>query len=389
MFVRSRLTLLVDGMALAFGFAIASLGPAMPSLRDDLGISRTIGGLHFTALAVGAVVTGFVVERAIGRWGRRRVCWSGAAGIALGSSVIGLGWHPAVTIVGAFVVGSFGAATVAVNSATLSDLHPAHTEVAITEMNTASSAGSVLPAALIGALVAIGVGWRPAFVVPLVLLLVLAYSGRREEFPNSPHSGGADGARLPGAYWFFWAAFAPAVAAEWAVAAWGAGYLVDVAGRTEDSASFLMTVFFGAMLVGRFVGGFVARRVSAFPLVLGTSGIGLAGVLLFRGSRDVSPVVAGLLVAGLGISMLFPMLMSLAIGCAPDRPDKATARVFVSGGGAVLIAPLTLGVIADRTDIRTAFTVVPWLFVVLVVLVTLGWGAARSSHGEPIETPRS
>ena len=39
--VRDRVTLLTYGMAIAFGFAVAALGPAMPLLREDLGISRT------------------------------------------------------------------------------------------------------------------------------------------------------------------------------------------------------------------------------------------------------------------------------------------------------------------------------------------------------------
>ena len=61
-FARDRLTLLAYAMAIASGFAVAALGPAMPSLRDDLGISRAIGGLHFTAIALGAVLAGFSVQ---------------------------------------------------------------------------------------------------------------------------------------------------------------------------------------------------------------------------------------------------------------------------------------------------------------------------------------
>ena len=377
-FVRGRTTLLTYGMAMAFGFTVAALGPAMPLLREELGISRTVGGLHFSALAAGSVLAGFAAERLVRSWGRRRVFWLGGAGLAAGGLIIGTGWHPAATIGGAFVAGGFGAAMLAVSSATLSDLHPAHHEVAITELNTASSAGSVVPALLIGILVLVGVGWRPAFVVPLAIVLALALRGRVETFPRPSHPGSTVRRRLPTAYWFTWAAFVPAVSAEWAVGAWGAGYLVDVTASTEESAALLMTTFFGAMLVGRFLGSLVTRRVGALPLLVGAASVGLGGVALFSSTSTVLPVVAGLFVAGLGISMLFPMLLSLAIDRARDRTDVAAARVFIAAGGAVFVAPLTLGAIADRTDIRSAFAVVPGLFVLVVVLAALGHREARA-----------
>ena len=50
-FTRDRLTFLTYGMVVVFGFTVAAIGPAMPLLREDLAISRTVGGLHFTALS--------------------------------------------------------------------------------------------------------------------------------------------------------------------------------------------------------------------------------------------------------------------------------------------------------------------------------------------------
>ena len=66
----------------------------------------------------------------------RRVFWSGGAGVGVGSLLIGIGWHPAVTLSGAVVVGSFGAAMLAVSSASLSILPSADRRIALTELNT-------------------------------------------------------------------------------------------------------------------------------------------------------------------------------------------------------------------------------------------------------------
>lgn len=372
-FARDRLTSLAYGMAASFGFGVAAIGPAMPLLRDDLGISRTVGGLHFTALAVGSIVAGLLVERSIGKHGRRRVFWGGGAGAAAGALLIGAGWSPVVTLAGALVMGISGASMLAVSQATLSDHHPAHRSVALTEAGTAMSFGSALPALVIGALVAMGAGWRPAFVAPVAIWLMLAFARRSEVFPPAPRIVDVGRRRrLPAAYWFFWAALIPSVGAEWSVGAWGAGYLVDIAGTTEGSASFLMTAFFGAMVAGRLVGGRLARLMNPFSLLLGTATVGLAGILVFWGSQSTIPVVVGLFTTGLGISMLFPMLLSLAMGTASDRSGVAAARVSIAAGGSVVVAPLTLGALADAAGIRAAFGMVPGLFLLVVVLASLG-----------------
>ncbi len=372
-FTRDRLTLLAYGMVTILGFGVASLGPAMPSLRVDLGISRTVGGLHFTALALGATLAGLVIERVTGSWGRRRVFWWGGAGLAGGSLLIGGGWHPTVTLPGALLMGVCTAAMGAVVQATLADRHQAHRTVALTEANTAMSMGSVIPAAFIGASVAVGAGWRPAFLVPLLAWSALLAVRRTEAFPpaNPPETPGRR-RPLPRAYWLYWAALIPSVAAEWSVGAWGAGYLVDVAGSSEGTASLLMTAFFGAILLGRLLGARAARKIEPFPLLVAAAATAMAGILLFWGSDTVVPVVGGLLLTGLGISMQFPVLLSLAMGTAPDRSDTTAARVNIAAGGSVVVAPLTLGVIADQSSIRTAFGIVPGLFVLVVALAALG-----------------
>lgn len=372
-FTRDRLTFLVYGMALTFGYAVAALGPAMPLLREDLDISRTVGGLHFTALASGAVLAGLVVGRLIPVWGRRLLFWSGGAGVAAGSLLIGAGWHPAVTMTGCLVVGASGSATVITVQASLSDRYGSLRPVALTEANMSMSVGTVVPALVIGALVGVGAGWRPGFLVPALLWITLLLALRSETFPPVQVSDQpGDRRRLPGAYWYFWAGFIPAVGAEWSVGAWGADYLVTVAGATEGTASFLMAAFFGAMVIGRFFGGRFARRVMPFPLLLGTTTLGLAGASLLWGSTDLPLVVAGLFLTGLGISMLFPMLLSLALGIAADRPDIAAARISIAAGGSVIVAPLTLGAVADQIGLRGAFGLVPGLLVFVALFAALG-----------------
>ncbi len=386
-FTRDRLTFLAYGMAIAFGYTVAALGPAMPLLRDELNMSRTVGGLHFTALAAGSVLAGSVVGRIVRVWGRHRLFWSGGAGVAAGAVLIGAGWHPAITMFGCLVAGVSGSAVLITVQASLSDHHSLHRPVALTEANMSTSIGTVIAPLLIGGSIAVGIGWRPAFFAPSAIFVALFLLLRFEVFPSSGPLQPLRGGRvLPSPYWFFWLAFIPAVGAEWCVGAWGADYLVTVAGTAKGIASFLMSAFFGAMVLGRFLGGRLARGIRPLSLLLGTTAIGFLGTLVLRGSSTLPGIVVGLFLAGLGISMLFPMLLALAIGTAPDRSDIAAARIAIAAGGSVIVAPLTLGVLADQVGIRSAFSMVPGLLVFVALFAALG---RRSSRAAEVSQPHS
>jgi predicted MFS family arabinose efflux permease len=374
-FARDRMTLLAYGMAGMFGYAIGVLGPSMPLLRDELGMSRTLGGAHFTLVAAGALAVGLFAERLNRRFGRRMVLWVGGAGAACGVGLVGIASHPALSLLGAMMIGGPGSAMLTAVQSSLSDRHQRHRAVALTEGNLATSVGTVFPALLIGGLEATLLGWRAAMTVPVLLVIALFLAGAAEPLPPaSPAPDAVPGRRrrerpLGRPFWLLWAAVVPAVASEWCIGAWGAGYLVDVGGATEGRAALLMVAFFGAMAVGRYGGSRLARRIDPAPIVLGSTAIALAGVLLFWASGEIGAITAGLFVAGVGIANLFPMILTMAFERSPGRADLASARIMAAGGAAVVTAPLTLGAVADRVGIRPSFGLVPALLLALVVLV--------------------
>jgi len=81
----------------------------------------------------------------------------------------------------------------------------------------------------------------------------------------------------------------------------------------------------------------------------------------------------GLFIAGLGIANLFPLTLSAATSTAPEQIDKASARVSLAAGTAILIAPQILGTIADQTSIHFAFGLV----VILIIVDFVAFGFAR------------
>lgn len=387
-FRRDDFTRLAYAMMAVYGLILASLGPAMPLLRDSLDLDRTRGGMHFTVLALGVVLIGFVAARLIGRIGRRTAFWGGAIGMASGLALIGVGRQLEMTLTGAFVLGAFGTLLLSSLQAALADRHGAHRPVAFSEANVLASVGTICAPLLVGGFAFTWAGWRAALLVPAAAVAVIAVIGWRFDVPSAPPRRVVESGphtRLPPQFWVYAGAVIPAVAAEWSLAAWGAGYLVDEYGFVEAEGSLLMAFFFVAMTVGRIIGARLVRRSEVTRLLLTALGVATLGSLLFRVAPWSWATVTGLFVAGLGIANLFPFLLSLALGAVPDRADAASVRVVQVGGVAILVAPQTLGVIADHAGIDTAILLVPALLLVAVVMIlVLGMGSgADSGEGAP------
>ena len=384
-FARGRFTWTVYGLVGYFAYMETVLGPSMPFLREELGLSYSAASLHFSAFAVGGVLIGLLGDRVIGAWGRRAVLWGGAGGMALGALALVASPVAFGTVPGAFVMGVFGALLLVTSQALLADLHGKWSAVALSESNVAASACAVAAPLLVGAFAASGLGWRAAIAPPVsALLLLAAISSSRTPAPTPGVPEGKpveQPPRLPARYWAFWGLLALGISAEWCIGYWGADFLSSGTGLSRPGAATALTVFFAAMLTGRVLGSRLARRLQPTVLLSGTLCLALAGFPLLWLSGEAVPAVAGLFATGLGIGSVYPLGVSAALAAAAPRgTDAAAARLAVAGGGAILVAPFALGALADRIGIQTAFGIVVPM---LLVAVTLALVAGRLSREGP------
>ena len=85
----------------------------------------------------------------------------------------------------------------------------------------------------------------------------------------------------------------------------------------------------------------------------------------------MAPVaIAGLFGIGLGISLLFPLTLTFAMGAAGAAADRASARIMLAPGLAVLVTPPFLGAIADGAGLWPAQVMVA-VFMLLAVAAFL------------------
>ena len=350
----------------------------MPFLRAELGMSYATASLHFSAFALGVLPAGLLGDRLSGAFGRRRMVWGGSSGMATGAVLLVAGAHPAVTLVGTLMMGTFGGLLLMNLQATLSDAHGEGRSVAISESNVVASLFAIVAPLAIGAFERAGIlGWRGAMLAAVAALVLVYGRFRGAPIPNAKPTG-ADGKAvssgpLPPLFWGYCAVLFLATAVEWSMAFWGAAFLQDEVGFRTPGAAALMGAFFVAMLVGRILGSRLARLVSTAAILFGAQLVAIVGFALFwlvpltvPGTWGAASSVAGLFVTGLGVANLYPFVVSAATGIVPEQADRAVARIALVGGSAILLAPLVLGSAADVFGIGKAYGVVAALLLAAV-----------------------
>ena len=368
---RDRLTWLVYATVGVYGFFLYGFGISVPLLREDQGTSRAVSGLHSTALAVGAVVSGLAFAALVRRYGRGRVLATALAGLAVGVLLYTSGLDLPVTLLGAVVAGTAGSTVVNSSSPILTDHHGPAGPAAITEANAVGTAAGAFAPVLVGLAVGAAIGWRAGLLVTLVGVGSVLMLGRGTRIPPPLVTAGADGVptRLPRAYWPCWVILVLCVSVEFCVTIWSSDLLRQRLGLSDGVAASTLTLVVLGMTLGRVGGARLTLRWSVDAVLLG--GLGLAGVgfAMVWTATAVGVALAGMLVLGLGMGMHFPLAISRALASAGGLTDLAAARASIGAGVAVGTAPFLLGALADAFGTRTAFLLVPALLATAAVLV--------------------
>ncbi|MEO0015584.1 MAG: hypothetical protein RL589_65, partial [Actinomycetota bacterium] len=155
---------------------------------------------------------------------------------------------------------------------------------------------------------------------------------------------------------------------------WGAILARD----TFDATPFVSTLpyicFSAAMVIGRLFGDRAASKYGPMNLIVGgglIAGVGLGGGLLVGG---IGGVIFGWLAAGIGLSIVIPMLFSQAGEIAKTRfegqfaPSEGVAMVSGIAYFGFLVGPPTLGFLGDAIGLRWAMLVPA----VLALIMALG-----------------
>lgn len=357
-------TVLFYGAFSCLGFLLNGLGPALPFLQRELAVDRSGVAWYPLLFAAGLVLVGLAGERVVAVVGRTVTFWTAVASLGSGAVVLASAVSPVVSGVGAGVMGTGGALLVLLLPAVFSDLHGSLSAGAIAEANAIASSSAVLAPLLIAGAVALGAGWRPGLLaLPLAVLAVLAVRGRRVRLPGG--AGATLAYSLPaegGRFFRRWLDILLVVSIEFCFVFWSTDFLATEIGIGPAAAAALAAFFLGGMALGRAVGGRAAGRLARpRPVFLAALGVATLGFVVFWSTGMAAVAAAGLLVAGLGVALLYPLSVARALAAMPSDLDRASARAALASGLAIGVAPFALAMVSEGVGLRAAFLVVPAL----------------------------
>ena len=167
--------------------------------------------------------------------------------------------------------------------------------------------------------------------------------------------------------------------------------LTWIAVFTQESAGFstlvsvsMISVFYVALTIGRFLCALVAERLGyAGTLLLLAFGITLTYPLVVLGSHPLI-VGAGVFLSGLSFSGLFPTALADGARRYPAQTGIVTGTLNVALTLGSLVPPLWTGVIAGMVGLQAALSVNYGLVLLLLILARyLGRSDIRHSETQP------
>lgn len=158
------------------------------------------------------------------------------------------------------------------------------------------------------------------------------------------------------------------VGAEVSIGSFLTNYIADTAGIVENEAVTYVALYWGSMLVGRFVGAGVLKIVRA-PLVLSICAIA-AVVLIIVSVTSTGMLAAWTMVAvGLCNSIMFATIFSLSVAGLEEHATRASGWLSTAIVGGAVVSFLQ-GVLIDHFNWQVAF-MLPLLCYVFILFFGL------------------
>jgi len=147
-----------------------------------------------------------------------------------------------------------------------------------------------------------------------------------------------------------------------------ANFLQNNFGFTLERASLGISLYFAALMIGRFSGAIILNWISARKFLLLTAIVALVSLLAMLVVKSVVIVQVAIFMVGLGSANLFPLIFSIAVEKMPGRANEVSGLMIMAVSGGAFLPPL-MGLVSTNVGITASFLV---LVVAMVYLVGAG-----------------
>jgi MFS family permease len=364
------------------GAGHGSWAPRLAEIKAHVGASDGQMGLALLMIAFGALLAMPTAGWLAARHGSRPVTAATALAHGLAFPLIAFASSP-VSLGGAFFLYGFavGALDVSMNVQAAS-VEARYGRPIMSSLHGVFSVGDIAGALGAGAAAYLALGLVPHLAIMTLPILFLGTGVCVLMLPRAaePIHDGPAFAR-PGRSLMMLAMIGfIALLAEGSIGDWSAIYLHDYLGAETGTAALAFAAFAAAMATGRFAGDYLVKRFGAITMLRTAGLLATLGLALTLISPAAWLAILGYGIAGLGISVLFPIALSVAARTPGISPGIAIAGVSTVGYCGFLFGPPTIGLLADVTGLATALCLV----VLLAALIMPMAGRAGERSAMPV-----
>lgn len=386
---RAVLALLAFLAFLSLGLPDGLLGVAWPSIRSDVGVPLDALGLLVSFTTAGYLISSFLTGRILqllGIGGLLALSTATAATALLGFAAT-TSW-PLLLACGTLAGLAGGAIDAGLNAYGASHF----SNRVLNWLHAFFGLGTTLGPLIVTAVLASGNVWRWSYVIVGggQVVLALTFFLTRKRWVEAPEIGSEGAPRIRAArtrdtlrrpiVWLGMLAFFVYTGVEFVTAQWSYSLLTLHRGVPAGTAGLLVSLYWGSLMAGRILFGFVADRVPLVRTLRGCILGSIAGALLFSLEPTRLLSFAGLMLIGFSIAPIFASLVSLTpkrVG--REHADSAIGFQIASAalGGAAFVG--LVGVIGGEVGLHAigvAIVVLPVLMLVLYEAF-VRWGSAR------------
>jgi len=364
-----------------FGVTDNLKGPTLPAMLAELNIDYGTGGNIFFSEYVGFLIATLITGILADRFGLKLVFV--LAGVAL---VIGAGGYssfntPLLLSISLFIVGlGLGAFELGPNAVIVSLYHE-QKGLYLNLMAVMHGLGSMVAPLFAGLLFSMDVSWRTVYRWDLLLIVVFLIASLLLRFPKSEEKASLDFRAIPKVAFnhsmpFFYGAMLFYVSAEIGLASWMVVYLQEARGLDEVVSNNYLAIFFGMLMLGRFLGGFIVKRVGYLRAILIASLMATLSVSIgiFSGIAMFIPLT------GFFFSIIFPTLTAAVSDAEHENTNTILGVLFTFSGLGGVVGPWLVAWSSDLLGLQIGFTSTILLCTLTFIFAFILY--QRSKHGQ-------
>jgi fucose permease len=373
---RTSLRRLTIGSFLAFflfGFADNLKGPTLPAVLQELNFSYAQGGTIMLGAYVGFLIATLVTGILSDRVGNKAVILVACACLLPG--LLGYGTFSAFgALLAAMTAIGLGLGSIEVGgNLIIVDLYTQNKGRYLNLLAFFHGVGSMLAPLYAGRLLAVGVSWRHVYQISSILVIALAnyflfikYSRKasaESQHLDLKHVGKS---AFTADMILFYILIAMYVAAEIGIGAWVVEFLQQVKSQSVMLSSLFLSLFFGTITVGRFLGSFLVEKIGYLNMMIYTS---IASIVCIGIGIFAPPALAFFLpLTGLFFSIMFPTTTAAVSDLHKENIGTILGLLFTFAGVGGMLGPWLIGLVSDWAGLT-------WGFSMLLVFCVVMWGS--------------